>query len=63
MRKRRYRRKSRWPVILILVLLLGFSWYAYQAVKPDMEHAMYPREYRDDYMNIFDKIRDTLKII
>lgn len=22
---------------------------------------MYPREYRDDYMNIFDKIRDTLK--
>lgn len=24
---------------------------------------MYPREYRDDYMNIFDKIRDSLKTI
>lgn len=24
---------------------------------------MYPREYRDDYMNIFDKIKDTLKTI
>ena len=23
---------------------------------------MYPREYREDYMNIFDKIRDTLKV-
>ncbi len=23
---------------------------------------MYPREYRDDYMNVFDKIRDTIKI-
>lgn len=32
--------------MLVLVLLLGFGWYAFQLVKPDMEHAAYPRAYR-----------------
>ena len=47
MRKRRYRKKSRWPVLIILVLLVLFGFYAYDRVKPDVEHALYPREYRE----------------
>ena len=47
MRKRRYRKKSRWPVLIILVLLVLFGFYAYDRIKPDVEHALYPREYRE----------------
>lgn len=47
MRKRRYRKKSRWPVLIVLVLLVLFGFYAYDRVKPDVEHALYPREYRE----------------
>ena len=47
MRKRRYRKKSRWPVLIVLVLLVLFGFYAYDRIKPDVEHALYPREYRE----------------
>lgn len=47
MRKRRYRKKSRWPVLIILVLLVLFGFYAYDRIKPDVEHALYPREYSE----------------
>lgn len=33
-------------MLFALALLLAFGLYAYQAVKPDVEHAVYPREYR-----------------
>ena len=46
MRKRRYRRKRRWPVLLVLVLLAAFGFYTYDRIWPDVEHAIYPKEYR-----------------
>lgn len=33
-------------VLLVLILLGAFGFYAYRLVEPDVEHMMYPREYR-----------------
>ena len=45
--KKRKRTQHGWPVFLALLLLLGFGLFAFQKLKPDLEHAAYPRPYRE----------------
>lgn len=46
--KKKKRTQRGWPVFLALLLLLGFGLFAFQKLKPDLEHAAFPRPYREN---------------